>query len=373
MKKKRIKVNYKPLAVIQSIAAVGAIGEVQCYDATTDTYEPDYTLTSLVLQPACGISDRDKANPERVNSKLSNMKWHYIIGGVKTLIEATNPDFEITYEGSDKGRIKVKRNVALLLPMTLLFTAEYLDERTSDLYHYNMTRLVNSVNATESNPLVILDSSPTNIWNPLEDPAEQIITATLMVAETNVTPLTAKRKFFWYQLRSNGLLTLVGSDDQDIEVVSCVDNVLKINRGIGAERKVYVCRATYSADGNPATTTNNLSPSRATTILRKVPKYEYDTVNVPDRIAPGTKYIYPEVVVYGAKSVLSNPWTELMAKWYMDDVYMGLANPTPTIDAVTATSGELGVEISDMGNLKATVNETGVVLVDHEGKIYISR
>ena len=143
MKRKRIEINYKPLHVHVAINEVGSIASLQTYDAATGVYEADYTLTPLVLLPQCDVIDRDGIIKEHnINAKLINLKWNEIINGKKTLIESTNNSYEITQDGTNKGQIKVKKNAALLHPITLDSEAEYLDTRTNQIIVFKRTKLV---------------------------------------------------------------------------------------------------------------------------------------------------------------------------------------------------------------------------------------
>ena len=224
MKTKKIEVNYKPLSVHMAINEVGSVSSLQTYDAVTGIFEADYTLTPLVLLPQCDVVDKDGIIKEfNINSSLTNLKWYEIIDGKRILIETTNTGYEITQEGSNKGQIKVKKNAALLHPITLDFYAEYLDTRTNQIIVYRQSKLIKCINATNANPLLTLDSESTRLYNPWEDPVQQTIVATLMAGETDFTGVSAKRKFFWYKRRENGTLTLAGSDEFDLDVVSVND------------------------------------------------------------------------------------------------------------------------------------------------------
>ena len=373
MKRKRIEINYKPLHVHVAINEVGSIASLQTYDAATGVYEADYTLTPLVLLPQCDVIDRDGIIKEHnINAKLINLKWNEIINGKKTLIESTNNSYEITQDGTNKGQIKVKKNAALLHPITLDFEAEYLDTRTNQIIVFKRTKLVKCINATDANPLLTLDSESPHLWNPWEDAAQQIITAKLMVGETDYTSDTAKRKFFWYKLRENGTLTLAGSDELDMDIISANDNVLVVDRDMMGEKQTYVCKATFSPTGSPAASPTDADSTATTTVVRRLPPFDYDIINIPNRIAPGTTVVQPKVIVVGPKGIISNAMQELRATWYKDNTVIGTGE-SPKLSAVDVTSGLLGVEVVDKGNYKMLAVTDEKIITTNDGKAIITK
>ena len=127
-RQKKIQVNYRPLQTSGKIEVVGSVPSVQVYQADKGEYTPDYTLTPLTLFPRCNATDPSALTvPGTVNSKLTNMQWYETIGGTRKLIESTNADYEITTDGTNKGQLKVKKNVSTMQAITLDFYAEYVD------------------------------------------------------------------------------------------------------------------------------------------------------------------------------------------------------------------------------------------------------
>lgn len=373
MKTKKIEVNYKPLSVHMAINEVGSVSSLQTYDAVTGIFEADYTLTPLVLLPQCDVVDKDGIiKGFNINSSLTNLKWYEIIDGNRTLIETTNASYEITQEGVNKGQIKVKKNAALLHPITLDFYAEYLDTRTNQIIVYRQSKLIKCINATDANPLLTLDSESTHLYNPWEDPVQQTIVATLMAGETDFTGVSAKRKFFWYKRRENGNLTLAGSDEFDLDVVSVNDNVLVIDREAIGEKETYICKATFSPDGSPDASPTDADPTATTTIVRRLPDYDYDITNIPNRIAPGTASVNPKVVVTGAKGVINNAMQELKATWYKDSTVIGTGE-SPSLSASNVTSGLLGVDMTDRGNYKILATSEGKAILASADKVIIAK
>ena len=149
MKTRRFDFNFKPLQLNITISVDGSVPDRQNYNADTDEYTPDYTLTALILQPQVSRLDKDEiVAPGNVNSLLANVKWYEIVGGTRTLIEAANTDYEITASGGQAGRIKVMKNAQPNIPITLEFYAEYVDSRTGQVSVIRATHIVKCGNAT---------------------------------------------------------------------------------------------------------------------------------------------------------------------------------------------------------------------------------
>jgi len=374
MKTKKIDINYKPLYAHVAINEVGSISSIQTYDAVRVVYDADYTLTPLVLQPTCNIVDRDGVLPDYlVNASITNMKHYEIVDGTKTLIDTGNSGYEITQTGSDKGRIKIKKNSSPLHPVTIEFYAEYLDTRTGQILVFRASHLIKCINATEASPMLTIDSASTVLYDPLSDIDKQVITASLAVGETDVTSQVDRRKFFWYIKRTDGLLTLAGGDDLDIDVVNVEDNVLTVNRKLMGSQQAFVCKATYSADSTPASSPSSGDAAVSTTIVRRIPGYDYDISNLPGRIAPNIVMVYPKAIVTGKDGTgrWVNWTSELFATWYKGNAQIGIGEQ-PALKASDVTSGILGVDVKDLGGYKILTDGDGNILTS-DGKIILTK
>ena len=59
MRTKRFDFNFKPLQINISMVVDGSVPDSQNYDADTDTFTPDYTISSLIVQPTVSRLDKD--------------------------------------------------------------------------------------------------------------------------------------------------------------------------------------------------------------------------------------------------------------------------------------------------------------------------
>lgn len=317
-KQRKIEVNYKPLKTSACMEVVGSVSDRQFYDAVTGEFAPDYTLTPLTLFPRCTATDPDKYTKSGViNSALTNMKWYENIGGTRTLITADDTGYEITESGEKKGQIKVNKNSSVLTPITLEFSADYLDSRTGQVFQYKMTAVIIVSDATDAQPVLTIDSASTIDWNPVRDVLQQTITAKLMAGDTDVTA-KAGSTFFWYRKLDNGNLEQIvdGTGDNDWEVVSVNKNVLVIDRDFIGDQQTYVCRAHYDTGGAQASSPVVADPMSTTTIRRRIPKVECDWKGVTSGVPGGTTYINPVGYIRDSVGVISNPEEWFKFVWY---------------------------------------------------------
>ena len=111
MRTKRFDFNFKPLQINISMVVDGSVPDSQNYDADTDTFTPDYTISSLIVQPTVSRLDKDEILAAgRINHELANVTWAEIVNGKEVLIEDTNANYKIIRSGGQAGRIEVKKN-----------------------------------------------------------------------------------------------------------------------------------------------------------------------------------------------------------------------------------------------------------------------
>ena len=342
MKVKRFDFNFKPLQLHISLAADGSVPDRQNYDADTDAYTPDYTLTPLIIQPAISRLDKDEVlQAGRVNHLLANIKWYEIIAGTRTLIEAANTNYEVVTSGDKAGRIKVKKNAQPQIPITLEFNADYTDTKT------------------------------------------QMVHASLRLGENECA--AAKRAFVWEKFREDNTWTAVGTDttlDYDVTVAADGTSVV-VDRSLMGEELYLRCRAKYDPDGNPGgVTLTDASPAKIVSFIRRIPKFEYDIMGVPTNIPAGLLAIAPEAAIWNTKGPIANPERELLPLWYVapnrasgslsySQIGHGVA-PTLSTKAMTdLLGGVYGLDVKDCGPTCAWEDSDGKVFEDSDGAVLL--
>lgn len=384
MKTRRFDFNFRPLQINISFAVDGSVPNKQNFDADTGDYTPDYRLTPLIIQPQVGCLDKDDfLQAGSINHQLANVKWYEIVGGVSTLIQSTNTNYEITTSGGNAGRIKVKKNAQPRVPITLEFHAEYTDPRTGQLYQIVKTYPITCSNSTMFAPQLVLDAADQTIYNPLTDPDTQVVHASLRLGVTECP--TANRIFVWEIFRADNTWSAVGSDTTlDYDVTVAADGTsCTVNRSLMGTELYLRCRAKYDLGGNPSgVSLTDASPSKVVSFIRRVPKYEADMVGVPVNIPPGTLTISPEASIWDVNGTIANPLKALLPLWYVatnkasgtlsyTQVAHGL-NPTIPTKAMSQSYGAVyGLDVIDVGPLCAFEDGNGDVFEDGNGDVII--
>ena len=233
---------YSPLTLSPGITVEGNVPDVQQYDMAANTYEPDYTLTNLVLVPAMDVSDPDGIIPAG-NATLANMQWTLVEDGAETAITAASPDFAV---GTD-GRLTIKRNCQPQNPMTFRFEAEFLDQRTGEVHRMVETHQVDCEGVSQR-PVLTLDTSGLIAYDPVRDgEAVRKVKASLAIWGEEVP--AANRTFVWQKrdMYDNVWADIDGSDVMDYDVSLSADKTeLSVKLWLIGKRIDIRCYAKYS-------------------------------------------------------------------------------------------------------------------------------
>lgn len=382
MKTKRFDFNWKPLQLQISFAVDGSVPGQQNYNADTQEYTPDYTLTPFILQPVISILDKDEVLAAgSINHALTNVRWYEIINGTKTLIASDNADYEITTSGGNAGRIKVKKNAEPKVPITLVFYAEYIDSRNGQVMVVQGSYLVSCSSASDV-VRVELDAAAQTIFNPLSDAQAQTVTATVWVGDKICD--ASKYALVWEVQDENGSWYTAETDavmDYDITVNG---NSVTINRWLMGSEMHLRCRVKYSADGNPGSVAlTAASPQAEAVFVRRIPKYEFDITGVPYNIPAGHLTVAPTAIIRTTNGEIANAETELLPLWYMATnkasgslsyslTAHGKSPVIPTTKMDKNYGAVIGLDVVDRGYAGAFTDAAdGAVFCDADGSVLI--
>ncbi len=382
MKTKRFDFNWKPLQLQISFAVDGSVPGQQNYNADTQEYTPDYTLTPFILQPVISILDKDEVLAAgSINHALTNVRWYEIINGTKTLIASDNADYEITTSGGNAGRIKVKKNAEPKVPITLVFYAEYIDSRNGQVMVVQGSYLVSCSSASDV-VRVELDAAAQTIFNPLSDAQAQTVTATVWVGDKICD--ASKYALVWEVQDENGSWYTAETDavmDYDITVNG---NSVTINRWLMGSEMHLRCRVKYSADGNPGSVAlTAASPQAEAVFVRRIPKYEFDITGVPYNIPAGHLTVAPTAIIRTTNGEIANAETELLPLWYMATnkasgslsyslTAHGKSPVIPTTKMDKNYGAVIGLDVVDRGYAGAFTDAAdGAVFCDADGAVLI--
>ena len=382
MKTKRFDFNWKPLQLQISFAVDGSVPGQQNYNADTQEYTPDYTLTPFILQPVISILDKDEVLAAgSINHALTNVRWYEIINGTKTLIASDNANYEITTSGGNAGRIKVKKNAEPKVPITLVFYAEYIDNRNGQVMVIQGSYLVDCSSASDI-VRVELDAAAQTVFNPLSDVQTQTVTAMVWVGDRICD--ASKYALVWEVQDENGNWYTAGTDsvmDYDITVDG---NTATINRWLMGSEMHLRCRVKYSADGNPGSVTlTAASPQAEAVFVRRIPKYEFDITGVPYNVPAGILNVAPTAIVRTTKGDITDPEKELLPLWYIATnkasgslsyslVAHGISPVIPTAKMDNNHGAVIGLDVVDRGYAGAFTDAAdGAVFCDADGSVLI--
>lgn len=386
--------NFKPLQVSRSMEVLGSVPARQRYNPADGGHTPDYTLTPLTLFPHVLVRDPNGVTPSGdANSRLTNIRWHSIMNGVKSLIDFTaTSDFSLAgAEGTaTAGCLEVKTNVSPGMPMTLVFSADLPDMNTSQVHHVEMSFPV-FASADTSELTLELDTPAASPYNPLRMSPSLVINARLLYGGTAVP--VADSLFVWERLRDDGSWEVTGTDilDYDVEVDSSDPSMVTVRRDLMGTDLCLRCRAEYEP-GVPAASlsVSAASPVAVVTLSRRIPEMHWDIAGVPMNIMPSLKTIYPEAVAYDNTGVVDNWESVFDVRWRIGSnrrpATAGGAQPTITftdagrgksvaipISAVADMSKGAIIDLTpeDRGPLCALTDTDGLVLTDSDGKILL--
>lgn len=389
MKTKRFDFNFRPLQINVAMSVEGGVPDVQTYNADTDEYTPDYSIdaSNLIIQPRVGRLDKDEVlTPGAINAQLTNIKWEQIVNGKRVEIvdvAGAKPDFVVERSGRNAGKLTIKTNVKPQIPLNLVFSADYPDPRTGQVYHVERTKQIICRNATTYTPILLLDAAEQTIYNPLNDPDVQVVHASLRLGDTECP--AEKRIFVWEVMREDGTYTAVGADttlDYDVDVsddtASC-----SVDRSIMGDALYLRCRAKYDIGGNPSSVAlQDSAPSSVVAFIRRLPKYEYDIGGLPTNISSGVEAIAPEAVIYDTNGIIENAEKELLPTWYAAtnaksgslsySLVAHGAKPIVSTEKMDSVMGAVyGLDVKDVGGACAWEDSDGAVFVDDEGSVIL--
>lgn len=382
MKTKRFDFNWKPLQLQISFAVDGSVPGQQNYNADTQEYTPDYTLTPFIIQPVISILDKDEVLATgSINHALTNVRWYEIINGTKTLIASDNADYEITTTSGNAGRIKVKKNAEPKVPITLVFYAEYIDSRNGQVMVIQGSYLVGCSSASDM-VRVELDAAAQTVFNPLSDTQTQTVTATVWVGDKICD--ASKYALVWEVQDENGSWYTAETDavmDYDITVNG---NSVTINRWLMSSEMHLRCRVKYSADGTPdSVTLTDASPQAEAVFVRRIPKYEFDITGVPYNVPAGILAVAPTAIIRTTKGDITDLEKELLPLWYIATnkasgslsyslVAHGKSPVIPTTKIDNNYGAVIGLNVVDRGYAGAFTDAAdGAVFCDADGSVLI--
>ncbi|MGG5599462.1 hypothetical protein [Myroides sp. DF42-4-2] len=153
----KIKVDYKPLNTYKNVV-VRSGSNRQNYNANTRYFEPDRRIDPYVVLVECGVNDTHDIVTGLVNANLTDVSWKQSTPSGYKEIEATDREFKIG-TGADKGKITIFKNVSDTDPVTILFSARFMDSTTKRVVNFQESFNLITLPVAQA-PILIETSAP---------------------------------------------------------------------------------------------------------------------------------------------------------------------------------------------------------------------
>ena len=209
-----IKIVYKPLNTSVSTTFLSG-NPKQTFDSDSDTFQPDRRIDTLTIKVNCLVSDTYGFVDGSVNASLTDISWKILdSNGVSTDIISTNANYKIG-TGAEKGQLRVFQNVDELAPITIVFTASYLEPKSK-----RIAKFQESINL----------STITNSATPLQLDTDMPMGGALYVTKDTDRLLARGRLFrgkdevpasyYWYDANGNELTDTNGITGSKTKIIS---------------------------------------------------------------------------------------------------------------------------------------------------------
>lgn len=390
-----------PPFVSIALVASGGISDLQKYDASSGSYDPDYTITPLTIEPSIAVVDNSTPfGAVNARTLLTNIHWYEIgpSGNTEITFNGSTPSIpgyatlDNTEGSATAGRLQVAKNAAPGAPIQLLFKAVLVVGPDS----YKIERTF-SVKCRDNTPSVRckFDAPGGEFYNPIHDADDLKIR--LDVWENDKPCPAANFIPVWEVFRDDNSWSEYGSDVTDYWLDIATDKMSAVlHRPLMGDEASIRVRLRYDADGNPSSVTlspTSIVPSCTFNTHRTYGNYQTRLEGVTNTLADWVKEVRPKVVFKDGKGDIQNP-----SKYFAIDFYARKADGSAItaadfVGSASESSDGWGLELlmstakadggalnivydtdCEIGPLKALVDAAdGKVLADADGAIILAR
>jgi hypothetical protein len=367
MKKiKQLNINYTPLNEAFSLT-VESGSLLQVHSADTDEYFPDRQITPLVIVPQFQIHDASGTiQSGDKTGDLSDVRWYE-----NKELPANMITSGANYVIGTGGKLTVKKNVAYLSPVILLFTANYYDIRTGNVIRLHESVTLSTTSLLEYPVTLDLDHPASWTFNPVTDSGLCSITARLRLAGQPVAP--EQEKYWWYKIESNNTVAI--TDDDLFYESGQNTNVLTIDPRYVDGSVRLVVKAEYIAPGGtvPAAPTAK-ALSDEIVINRAYSKFDYEYfIHGGSQVASEATEAKAEGYVTILGKVYPNPATKFTMKWELkSQVYgadwrtIGYGEQVIIPKSDYKNGANIALDVSEKEALKAVLSSGNEITVDNK-------
>ena len=392
--KKRIRRDYAPLNVALSVYNVTPNSPyVQVYNPETNEFEPDRSITALVLKPVLKANATDGSlDKELDNASMAIPTWYVngvaladsVLAGYSTLLNG---------EDSERGTLIIKYNVKPGTQLELHMTSYLNDPRTGrNIFVQTESIILSTTEKSDDSYQISMEDAACQPYNPINDMRLlvqfkdahdlPVTSGERTKANSGVTNYLRNIKFgLWrgknktttaefrcYAMTDSGLGTLLASTDSGIiadEIVEFDKQHIVIDMRMVEKAINYAIVAVVKRANAAGVPTDKIVAVQPLGIKRHYPKINLALKNECN-FASTDKYHSNEIVVSCRGKVLKQPGAFLSTVWKTD------SNGITGLKHSESSKARIRLADCGMGSTESTAWLDVNAEVDYKTKYYIA-
>lgn len=209
-----IKIVYKPLNTSVSTTFLSG-NPKQTFDSDSDTFQPDRRIDPLTIKVNCLVSDTYGFVDGSVNASLTDISWKILdSNGVSTDIISTNANYKIG-TSTEKGQLRVFQNVDELAPITIVFTASYLEPKSKRIAKFQESINLSTITSSAT-PLQLDTDMPMGGALYVTKDTDRLLARGRLFRGKDEVPAS----YYWYDANGNELTDTNGITGSKTKMIS---------------------------------------------------------------------------------------------------------------------------------------------------------
>ncbi|STD53074.1 hypothetical protein [Empedobacter falsenii] len=209
-----IKIVYKPLNTSVSTTFLSG-NPKQTFDSDSDTFQPDRRIDPLTIKVNCLVSDTYGFVDGSVNASLTDISWKILdSNGVSTDILSTNKNYKIG-TGAEKDQLRVFQNVDELAPITIVFTASYLEPKSKRIAKFQESINLSTITSSAT-PLQLDTDMPMGGALYVTKDTDRLLARGRLFRGKDEVPAS----YYWYDSAGNELTDTNGITGSKTKMIS---------------------------------------------------------------------------------------------------------------------------------------------------------
>ncbi|MGV0845704.1 hypothetical protein ACTS9T_03800 [Empedobacter falsenii] len=209
-----IKIVYKPLNTSVSTTFLSG-NPKQTFDSDSDTFQPDRRIDPLTIKVNCLVSDTYGFVDGSVNASLTDISWKILdSNGVSTDILSTNKNYKIG-TSTEKGQLRVFQNVDELAPITIVFTASYLEPKSKRIAKFQESINLSTITSSAT-PLQLDTDMPMGGALYVTKDTDRLLARGRLFRGKDEVPAS----YYWYDANGNELTDTNGITGSKTKMIS---------------------------------------------------------------------------------------------------------------------------------------------------------